>query len=96
MAAPARAEPTQEELHATWLTCRRSTWPETFEEAMADPLLSRLVRLTWAHPPRTQAQQPAVRRTVGIANSIHRPQIFPRGPAVLDRKRAAAGERDDD
>lgn len=72
-----------------WLHCirrARSPWPDTFEEAMEHPTLSRLVRITAMHPPRAQ-------RTAAAAPArftpLHR-------PAVFDRKRAAAGDRDDD
>lgn len=85
-----RPEPTTEELRMAWQHCKRtarSPWPETFEEAMAHATLSRLVRLTAMHP------QPA-QRTAAAAPA---PRFAPlRRPAVFDRKRAAAGDRDDD
>ncbi len=87
------AEPTDNELRAVWLAMRRPTWPATFDEAMADPLLSRLVRLTAKHPPQ------AVRKGLGLPTTpppAHRagPQHRPL-PARFDCKRAAAGDRDD-
>jgi hypothetical protein len=87
MPTPAtRQELTQEDLRRAWQHCRRDTWPGTYEEAMADPLLSRLVRITAMHPPRAQVQhQPAPSRYARLA---------PAKP-FFDRKRAAAGDRDD-
>lgn len=43
--------PTLEELHAVWLrrTQRSGRWPPTFEEAMADPLLSRILKIRALH-----------------------------------------------
>lgn len=35
---------TREQLQAAWLERRRSHWPATFDAAMADPMLRRLVR----------------------------------------------------
>ena len=87
-------EPTENELRAVWLTMRRPTWPATFGEAMADPLLSRLVLLAARHPPR------AVRKdfiTSAPATPLPRTTTaYPRhAPAAYDCKRAAAGDIDD-
>jgi hypothetical protein len=101
---PARAvpaEPSDNELRAVWLAMRRSTWPATFDEAMADALLSRLVRLAAKHPP------PAVRKgfttsapAAPLQGTTARPHCLApylrRDPLAFDRKRAAAGDRDDD
>lgn len=88
-----RAEPTDEELRRAWLHWKRrarSPWPETFEEAMAHPTLSRLVRMTAIHPPY------ALRQPAEAATTRHLPPAPRlRAPAVFDRKRAAAGDRDD-
>lgn len=86
MTTAARAEPTEQQLRAAYKQCvarRRSVWPDTFEDAMKDPLLSRLVRITAMHPGRALAIQ-----------RQHLPAL-PSAPAVFDRKRAAAGDRDD-
>jgi hypothetical protein len=79
-----RPEPTEQELRLAWRHCWRNTWPASFEEAMADALLSRMVRITALHPP-CPRRPAAVPRSTPI-----------RRPAVFDRKRAAAGDRDDD
>jgi hypothetical protein len=79
----ATREPTEAELIAAWRICARDTWPATFKEAMADPLCSRIVRITALHPCRPAKAAPLPAR-----------RFFAR-PAV-DFKRAAAGDRDDD
>lgn len=101
----ARPEPTDEELRTAWMHCRKASWPATFEEAMQDPVRSRLVRLTALHPPRK------FRRAMPTPQSTPRARLFDPvpaardrqslplpgiAPAVIDRKRAAAGDRDDD
>jgi len=89
---------TDQDLQAAWLHRRRSDWPRTFDAAMAHPLLRALVRaeaLRGAQaaarraaapaphqPPASHQPLPAVRRTAHHATA--------------DRKRAAAGDRDDD
>lgn len=84
-----RADPTQEELLRTWQRCRRPTWPASFGEAMADPLLSRLVRLNAMHPPRPHRKPEPLQRAPHT-------QPAPRtAHGYFDRKRAAAGDRDD-
>lgn len=94
-----RPEPTVEELRRAWHHCRRATWPATFEEAMADALLSRLLRLNALHPPRSQRKPVETpRQQRGVEPAAHRraQHCLPGMPPGLDRKRAAAGERDDD
>lgn len=98
-----RAEPTEAQLRAAWAICRRADWPDTYEETMEDALLSRLVRLTAKHPP-VQARIDYSRRAWPLLDpeEVRRSNAVPykpRGKATaptLDRKRAAAGERDDD
>lgn len=86
---------TQADLQAAYTLRRRPSWPATFEAAMADPLVRHLVRAealgraqalqTHAcHPP----QSPVQRLRQLITPAAPRPAI--------DRKRAAAGDRDDD
>lgn len=95
---PVRPEPTEQELrnaYAHHRARRPADWPETFEEAMADATLSRLVRITAMHPPRPLRQQVAF--TAGLVNAVrHTPPRHPRPAPAIDRKRAAAGEREDD
>lgn len=88
------AEPTDTELQDVWQAMRRPTWPATYAEAMADPLLSRLVKLTARHPPKAGRKGRAVPMeppACGRAIPQHQPL-----PARFDCKRAAAGDRDDD
>jgi hypothetical protein len=88
VSAVRRPEPTEQELRAAWHVCRaraRSPWPDTFEQAMADATLSRLVRITALHPQRGHRPAPAPAAITAR-----------RRPAFFDHKRAAAGDRDDD
>jgi hypothetical protein len=101
MASAVLAPPalTEQELRAAFERLRgskRTTWPATFEEAMQDRLLARLVALNAKHPPRA-----TVRQARGSINPAVAPPPNPRpwrGTAApyVDRKRAAAGDRDDD
>lgn len=89
----ARLQVTDEMLRTAWaaLPRRRTDDPLSFEAAMQDPLGRRLVRIE------------AIRRAQRQPHSVpsrHAPApacpAAPLSPAHLDRKRAAAGERDDD
>jgi hypothetical protein len=95
-------EPTQDELRTAWARCRRHDWPATFEEAMQDALLSRLVRINAMHPargqrrptaPTTPARDVTRERTPQRQKALELPGL---PPGHFDRKRAAAGERQDD
>ncbi len=78
-----------EELRSAWQQCRRSTWPTSFEEAMNDPIYFRLIRLeAGVRARRAQRQVKAPQRRLSPA--------IPVTPPLLDLKRRAAGERDDD
>lgn len=63
---------------------------------MQDPVLSRIVRMTALHPPGSatppRGASAASMHTPG-ARSNWRPAP---APPIFDRKRAAAGDRDDD
>lgn len=86
-----------DDLAAAWRARRRPDWPPTFTEAMAHPMLRPLVRaeavrraLAARHADQ-QARPPA-------AAAPHRPPQPGRlntPPSLFDRKRAAAGDRDD-
>lgn len=103
-----RAEPTEEELRSAWVHCTRrarSPWPATFEEAMAHPTLSRLVVLTAKHPPRALRRHAAPPPPHQVRARLFDPKPpvreqqslpLPGMSRGIDRKRAAAGERDDD
>jgi len=71
---------------------RRFGWVESFEAVMQDARRSRLVRLAVAHP--SAAETVVQRRRIASARPV-RPTSAA-GSLPLDRKRAAAGERDDD
>jgi hypothetical protein len=84
---------TDEQLRAAWRIYKLPTWPATFEEAMADELLSRLVRLHashMVHPRRAAAPTPCPRPAIGAQRHF---TALP--PGWVDHKRAAAGDRDD-
>lgn len=92
---------TDEQLHDAWERRRREDWPDDFDAVMADPILSRLVRTAAAHGTRTVRRLevvrpaeplPPVAKPVPVASSLR----VPKQEAFFDRKRAAAGDRDDD
>lgn len=98
VAAHVRIEPTDAQLRAAWAKVRRANWPATFEAAMEDPVLSRIVRMTALHPAPRPVAAPAAPQPV--ATQTHR-HAAPRyhaelQPGFVDFKRRASGERDDD
>jgi hypothetical protein len=89
------ADYSDEQLRAAWLACKGLSWPATFEEAMADPVRSNLVRLhAWriAHP-RTPAPRPAAAPPEAAPPQLN--SSFSPPPGYVDLKRAASGDRDD-
>lgn len=94
-----RIQPTTDQLHAAWLTRRRSHWPAEFSAVMDDPLLGRLVHMEAVRlillaqrvARRQQLLQQAPRYTATRASNT----ALPAHPAP-DRKRLAAGDTDDD
>lgn len=107
----ARVEPTDEQLRAAWLQRRHGDWPETFEAVMQHPTYSRLVKMHATHTAVTDrvVQRPVVdaptppltcdddapratRRRLPRRALLKAPSL----PPMFDRKRAAAGDRDDD
>ena len=107
MNAPALAalpEPTEAQLRATWAQLKRDNWPDTYEEAMEDAVLGRLVKMNARHPPpqvrhvasaALAAPIPAAPATRGAAPARHFSHFTP-PPGYVDRMRAAAGDRDED
>lgn len=80
---------TPEEMRTAWLQARRATWPATFDEAMNDPIYFRLIR--------AKASCISRARDLAAKQACRRPlPVTPVTPPVLDFKRRAAGERDDD
>lgn len=86
----------QQALHAAWLSMRGRAaycrWPQDFDQVMADPLCMRLVDLEATLISRRPAKCPPP------TDSAYRPRMqgIPTRTPLFDRKRAAAGERDDD
>ncbi len=78
---------TTEALQRAFRLHRRPTWPATFEAAMADDFIARLVRLR-ATGDYLDAQRPGRRVQPSAPVRL--------APMALDAKRRAAGERDDD
>jgi len=86
---------TQADLQTAYTLRRRADWPATFDQAMADPLLCRLVRaeaLRRAQALQDRAQQAANKPAQQVR--LPAPPVTPR--PSFDCKRAAAGDRDDD
>lgn len=85
---------TDDELRAAWQQRRRAHWPPSFDDAMADPLYLRLIRIEAnlrAHRALLAEQRAAMRRERASTRAF---SPAPRGG--IDHKRLAAGERDDD
>jgi hypothetical protein len=69
----------------------RFGWGESFETVMQDPMRSRMVRVAVLHPSAADAPGDS------LAPAARRVELpMPGQPPLFDRKRAAAGERDDD
>lgn len=110
MSAPAAVAPvtiTLADLRAAWMQRRRSSWPASFEAAMADPMLSRLVRAQAIGRAVAVRHFEAVRAGVAAGRApASLPTSTSTSPAawmparhqapIFDRKRAASGEREDD
>lgn len=81
-------EHTDAQLRAAWRVYKLSTWPATFEEAMADKLYSRLLHVHATHM--AHQRQPAA----AAPSPAHPLPYLPRR-TWFDGKRAAAGDGDD-
>jgi hypothetical protein len=84
--------PTDAQMRTTWQRLRNETWPQTFEECMQDPVLSRLIYMNAKHQPQPPLR--VVRHPWPFMAKPYVPQA-PARPVVFDMKRAAAGDRDD-
>lgn len=94
-----RIEPTAEQLQAAWMARRRSSWPPTLEATLAVPLYAALVRMHAVHTLLRQHRLPVTGATPPAGTPQGLPPNWLRRSgqrAGLDRKRAAAGDRDDD
>lgn len=78
-------------LRQAWAERRRATWPATYEATMTDPVLALVVHI---HAGLLERRITPVPRTphYGSAHTTRTPTLRP----TFDRKRAAAGEREDD
>lgn len=83
-------------LHDAWEAMRRRVslrhWPQDFDQVMADPVRRRLVQLE----ANARARRPLASPPAASVCRAPRPLPAPAQGALFDRKRAAAGERDDD
>jgi hypothetical protein len=84
--------PTPEQYHEAWQHRRRDTWPATYDAAMNDPIYGRILRIEAGLIARRHASRPSQTRTTPAPVRTNAPACH----AVLDFKRRAAGERDDD
>lgn len=89
-------------LQRAWRLQRPPSWPATYAESMADPLRARLVQMFARQLMHSDAKAAARERwpataltTPAVALERRRASPPQRAPEV-DRKRAAAGDRDDD
>jgi hypothetical protein len=90
------AELREDQLRAAWTRMRpgRDHWPVDFLEAMNDPLISRLLRIAAGTDLRAAAktaERAAKAQTLTRRPYPHRSE----GAQAVDRKRAAAADRDD-
>lgn len=81
------ADFTPDQLREGWQRVRRRSWPGTFEACMADPIISRIIMIAVRHGIVPFAAEPVRPRQQGRPASTK---------PVFDRKRLAAGEREDD
>lgn len=94
---------TDEQLRCVWarLQPTQQGWPASYEDTMADPVRCRLVHIAAARAAQgfpVPVERTGNRRPAVIDPGLTRPALpeFRYRPAPIDRKRAAAGERDDD
>lgn len=95
--ATAIVQETQEHMQKAWRLLRRPCWPDTYEATMHDPIRAQLVHM-YAHQ-LAQSRQlpipPSAPRVPDRRNQPATPTLCRSSPTVVDRKRAAAGDRDD-
>lgn len=91
---------TDAQLRAAWEAMRTrhglSTWPKSFDEVMADRRRGQLVRLEAQAAVRSAARRVPLLTCQPFTRAERvAPSTKPQQPYLLDRKRAAAGDRDD-
>lgn len=75
-------------LRQAWAQRRRASWPATYEATMDDPVLAVVVRIEAGLLSRRINPLPRYGTRRATRTPLPRP--------IFDRKRAAAGEREDD
>jgi hypothetical protein len=89
-------------LRRAWCLLRPPSWPQSYEACMADALRSRMVHMFAQHLRRSDAKAkareawPVTALTTPALARERRSPAPATSPVVFDRKRAAAGDRDDD
>lgn len=78
-------------LRQAWAQRRRTNWPATYEATMTDPVLAVVVRIHAGLLARRITPLPRTPR-YGTAHTTRTPTQRP----IFDRKRAAAGEREEE
>lgn len=100
---PDQPELDEAQLQRAWRLLRPPCWPATFAECMADPLRARMVQMFARQLVRSDANNAA--QAAWATADPHQPPAPHRerrhttsalAVGVVDRKRAAAGDRDDD
>ncbi|PZO17660.1 MAG: hypothetical protein DCF26_09535 [Burkholderiales bacterium] len=101
---PTTIQETTEDLHKAWRLLRRPCWPDTYEATVQDPIRARLVQM-YAHQLalaavligklESTAAAPFAPRQPERRTQPAMPTLFRPLPTMVDRKRAAAGDRDD-
>ncbi|MCW5648376.1 MAG: hypothetical protein KIS62_01385 [Ramlibacter sp.] len=96
----AHIEVTDDDLRRAFAVCRARTWPERFEDAMAEAYRAQIITAC-AHGLRRKAQRPVAAAPSGPPVSqqplvAHWPPRRVMPADFVDHKRAAAGDRDDD
>ena len=87
--------PTEETLRRIFAREWRHSWPASFEDAMQNPIVSRLLDLYARH-------SPAINRQTIVKKFMFAPDMqfktrgkYSRSEGFIDQKSKAAGERDD-
>lgn len=85
--------PTDSDLQAAWQRRRTDGWPPTYAASMADDLYRVIVRAEAIR--HLLALRMAARPAAAAVPAVGAPNLAPVLPTAVDRKRAAAGDRDD-
>jgi len=89
-------EPTAADLRSAFELCKARNWPDNYDDAMSDPARARLIRLcATGRLRRMQPRSPVETSPLPQSHLLPWPPQRAAMPSHLDRKRAAAGDRDD-